>query len=74
MGKSLSKRVFTLNLALFVSPALSTLFRHDTSVQSFISVFAYSRLPLSVLKKRLVHIHGNERYSLRDHVLSVQLH
>ena len=37
MGKSLSKRVFTLNLAL------STLFRHDTSIQCcyLVTVFAY---------------------------------
>ena len=71
MGKSLSKRVFTMNLAL------STLFRHDTSVQFCVfSVCIPSTIRLFTMKKRLVQykFHGNERYSLRDHVLSVQLH
>ena len=49
MGKSLSKRVFTLNLAL------STLFRHDTSVQWCVfSVCIPSTIRLFTMKKHLV--------------------
>ena len=49
MGKSLSKRVFTLNLAL------STLFRNDTSVQFCVfSVCIPSTIRLFTMKKHLV--------------------
>ena len=52
MGKSLSKRVLTLNLAL------STMFRHDTSVQWCVfSVCIPSTIRLFTMKKHLVPEH-----------------
>ena len=49
MGKSLSKRVLTLNLAL------STLFCHETSVQScYFSVCILRPIRLFTMKKHLV--------------------
>ena len=49
MGQSLSKRFFMLNLAL------STLFRHDTSVQCCVfSVCIPSTIRLFTMKKHLV--------------------
>ena len=52
MGKSLSKRLFTLNLAL------STLFRHETSVQCCVfSVCIPSTIRLFTMKKHLLPEH-----------------
>ena len=49
MGKSLSKRVFTLNLAL------STLFCHETSVQCCVfECLHISTIRLLTMKKHLV--------------------